>query len=367
MRIQGICRQNNGCDYYRVVLPLIYLQKDIEWNKTNQASILWISSQENLIDCDILIYNKLIGTPVTQLKALQAKGMKIIVDIDDMWVLPSGHAHYSQWNGSGNDKLTAEHIQMADVVTCTSIRLQEIIRPLNKNTIVIPNALPFGQGMYQPSIREPHDKVAFLYAGGVSHLPDVQLLAGKFKRIGTLPEIRNNAEFILAGYEQATRKLYATPEDLKAQNDKFTIQGVHGPYDHMATIFKATGSAKVLPTQHVTRYMQHYDIADVSLVPLMNNTWNSMKSELKLLEAGCRKLPCIVSNVPPYSDVVEFKNEGCMLVDEPDDWIRYIKHCIKNRNYITDAGEKLHDWTSAKYNLKDWNEVRKQLFNTLMK
>lgn len=373
-RIQIVARHGNGCDYFRCILPAIYLQKDVEWCKSNSIKMLWIANEEYKIDCDILIYNKLIATPISKLKQLQSQGMKIIVDIDDHWILPISHAHYQGWMTKTiegqqytNAELTEQHIRNADVVTCTSLRLQEIIRPLNKNTVVIPNALPFSEGIYQPGIREPHDKTVFLYAGGVSHLPDVQLLSGKFQRIGSDSLMKSQAEFVIAGYEKVQQRLYHTKDDYQQQNKNFVMKDVSGPYDHMVNIFKSTGCHKVLPTQPVTKYLSCYDTADVSLVPLVNNSWNSYKSVLKLLEAGCKKLPVICSAVAPYTDVVEFEQEGVMMVRHPDDWLKYIKYCIKNKNFVQDQGQKLYDWTSEQYSLYKWNNTRKQLFSNLIK
>lgn len=371
-KVQIIARNSNGCDYYRGVLPVIYLQKDVEWSKTNSVEMLWISSDEYKINCDILIYNKLIATPISKLKQLQSQGMKIVMDIDDYWLLPIGHAHYQGWMTKSvpgqqytNAELTEQHIRNADIVTCTSLRLQEIIRPLNKNTVVIPNALPFGDGMYQSVIREPHDKMVFLYAGGVSHLPDVQLLSGKFQRIGSDPIIKTQAEFVIAGYEPVQQKMYNNKEDYQKQNNNFVMKTVSGPYDHMVNIFKSTGSYKVIPTLPITKYLNCYNQADISLVPLVCNSWNSYKSVLKLIEAGCKKIPAICSAVAPYTDVVEFEQEGVMLVRTQDDWIKYIKYCIKNPNFVQDQGQRLYDWTSDQFNLSKWNNVRKQLFTSL--
>ncbi len=374
-KIQIISRHQNGCDWYRCVLPAIYLQKDIEWCKTNSIEMLWIAQQEHKIDCDILIYNKLIATDVSVLRSLQDKGMKIIVDIDDYWILSQNHAHYDQWMTKvfdnqkySNAELTIQHITNADLVICTSMRLQEKVREYNKNTVVIPNALPFGEGIYQPGIREPHDKMGFLYAGGVSHLPDVQLLSGKFKRIGTDKSIIDYAEFIIAGYEQKkeTRRMYNNREDYNAKNDKFTTEtkSVKGPYDQMVNIFSYTNSYRVIPSAPVNKYLSCYDLADVSLVPLVDSSWNAMKSELKLLEAATRSIPCIVSNVSPYSDLRPC--EGVMWVENADDWIPYIKKCIREPNWVKDMGHTSAKWIKEMYDLKVWNETRKQVFANLV-
>lgn len=364
-KIQVIGRQNSGCDYFRCVLPAIYLQKDIKWCENNTIEMLWIAQDEWQIDCDILIYNKLIFTPIQVLKDLQSKGMKIIVDVDDYWVLPPSHIN-SQWNSSGNDKLTLDHIRIADVVTCTSLRLQEEIRKHNKNTVVIPNAFPFGDGVFKRSetIHEGN-LTRFIYAGGVSHLPDIELLRGKFKRIGSDNFIRNNAEFILAGYDKAKQKKYYTNKDQQEQNNNYEIIDARGPYDTMTSIFAQTRSHRVLSTLHVTEYLKHYDQADVALVPMVESSWNSMKSILKILEAATREIPVICSNVAPYSDLRPC--EGIMFVESPDNWIEYIRKCIKEPEWTKEQGKNLANWIKAEYDLVTWNETRKELFKNLAK
>ncbi len=365
MKIQTIVRNSNGCDFFRCVLPAMYLNKDTEWRKDNVCEMLWIGIQEHLLDCDILIYNKFIATPVEVLKQEQAKGMKIIVDMDDMWELPAWHPNQKQWIETGSEQLCIEHMKMADLVTCTSIKLQDRIREYNKNTVVIPNAFPFGEGQYQPGTQNSSDKLRFLYAGGVTHLQDVEMLRGKFQKMGTDPYITNNAEFILAGYEQAMKRMYATPADLKAQNNNYKKEPHHGPYDTMKSIFSLTNSYKIIPTAPVTKYLNCYDHADVSLIPIVGNSWNSYKSVLKILEAASRKIPCIVSAAEPYSALREFENEGIMWVDKPDQWIEYIKWCIKNPQETKELGKRLYNWISEEYELTKWNSVRKDIFALL--
>jgi len=370
MRIQVVARHKQGCDWFRCVLPAIYLQKDIEWCKNNSIEMLWIAHDELKIDCDILIYNKLIATTIERLKHLKKNGMKIVVDVDDHWILPPGHAHYQQWmtctepgQTKSNSELTEEHMRLADVVTCTSMRLQEVIRKFNKNTVVIPNALPFGHGLYQQGIREPNDKMVFLYAGGVSHLPDVELLKGKFQRIGTDPYLVQRAEFVLAGYEKEKQKLYKTKQDYEQRNSNFTTKDIHGLYDDMVSIFKQTNSYKVINSEPVNKYISCYDQADVVLAPLVENTWNSFKSNLKVLEASSRELPIICSAVAPYSDLRPC--EGIMFVEKSSDWIDYIRKCVKEPQWTKDMGLQLASWIREEYNLVRWNLVRQQLYSTL--
>ena len=369
MKIQIVARNNQGCDWFRCILPAIHMQQDKDWMAAgNSVEMLWIAQDEWQIDCDILIYNKLIATPVHTLKEMQAQGMKIIVDIDDLWELPTWNVYSTEWNNSGNDKLTLEHIRIADIVTCTSMRLQNNIREYNKNTIVIPNAMPYGDTGYNSNNRLYSDKLRFLYAGGAIHLPDVKLLEGKFKRIGSDGYMKSRAEFILAGYDKArmSKRMYSTVEDMKARNDKYTteVKDITGPYDHMRTVFAQTGSYRVINTMPVHEYISCYDHADIVLAPLIDNEWNSYKSNLKLLEAATRELPVICSAVSPYID--DGIQDHILWVYTPDDWLTHIKWCIRNPQGYEDKGKAMAEYIKTNYNLDKWNEVRKQVYSTIV-
>jgi len=361
MKIQFIVQQKSGISYHRIVNPISYLDLGENWEK----ELLWFKDEEHKIDCDILWYNKFTSTEPKLLKALKKKGTKIVVDVDDSWDLPTSHPHYKQWVDGKYPQRVIDHLKLADVVICTTLRLQDKVREYNKNTVVIPNAFPYGHENYQSIKQAPHEKMGFIYVAGSTHLPDVELLRGKFKRIGSDSYIKNNAEFILAGYEPSYSKQFFTQQDMMANNENFGFKKIPGIWDKMSSIFSQTNSYKIIPTADLDEYINHYDLADVVLVPLKGTEWDSYKSELKILEAACKKLPVICSSVLPYSELRPC--EGIMWVERPDDWIDYVKYCLKNPGYVKEQGAKLAEWVWEEYDLIKWNEVRKQLINTLVK
>lgn len=73
----------------------------------------------------------------------------------------------------------------------------------------------------------------------------------------------------------------------------------------------------------VTEYMNFYNDADCSIVPLRATKFNSMKSNLKLLEAASKKIPVIGSNVEPYL------NSPMIQVNQQGDWYKEIKKLPK--------------------------------------
>jgi len=358
MKLQFIVQAQSGIAYHRIINPMEFMQ----WDAEDSAEMLWIQEEEHKIDGDILLYSKFIATQPDQLKAFKKKGIKIVVDVDDSWDLPVNHYFYNTWKERDNAQKVIDNITLADVVTCTTMRLQDKIRQYNKNTVVIPNAFPFGHDVYKPMPVE-HEKMGFIYVAGSSHVHDVEMLRGKFKRIGSDPYIKNNAEFILAGYKATHIPRYLTKEQ-QLKNEPVIVK-IPDAWERMSSVFSQTGSHKILPSTDLDNYISYYDQADVAIIPLAETDWNSYKSELKIIEAACKGIPVICSKVLPYSTL--YGKDGIMWVETPDDWIKHIKYCIKNPNFVKEMGEKMSTWAREEYDLIKWNQTRKELFKSLMK
>lgn len=359
-KLQIIVTPLSGISYHRFVNPISYLDMGPDWT----IELLWFGEDEHRIDCDILWYSKYLMTEPKWLKRLQDKGTRIIVDIDDSWDLPVSHPRYKEWTDAGRDKATIENIKIADVVTCSTMKVQDMVRQYNKNTVVIPNAFPYGHDNYQPIAGDTREKMTFIYSGGSTHYSDVRLLEGKFKRIGSDPFLYNNSEYLLAGYEPQQKRFYQNLDDMKAKNNNFVTQQVHGEWDKMTSIFKYSNSYRILPSINLDDYLSYYDMADVSLIPLQQHSWNSYKSVLKVLEAAVKKIPVICSKVEPYYP--ELRDYPGILWVEGTNWLDPIKFCIKNKEEAQAMGEELAAKVWKEYDLIIWNNVRKQLLERLV-
>jgi len=362
MKIQGIViveQGNQGIHHHRIINPFAYMpvRKDMEFSIISQGP------DEQRINCDILIYNKYCTTPIERLKFFQKQGMKIVVDVDDLWTVPVGHHSYQLFKEHKIGELSEEHIKLADIVICTTLRLQTAVRKLNKNTVVIPNALPFGRDQYTVGDRargreiSDHNKMRFMYLAGVTHRKDLELLDGKFEKIGNEPFIRDNAHFSLCGYTETEHRKYTTKEDFEAKNDNYTsTMAVGEDWKYMADVFRQTKSFVIYPSVDVEYYLNYYDSAECAIVPLHKTEWNQYKSGLKVIEAACKKIPIMCSNVPPYSDMSEFAQEGMIKINTQEEWLKQIRYCIKNPEWVKDQGERLFSWCSEEYDLIKWNK-----------
>lgn len=339
----ALYKDNSGCDYHRVCLPFLYEQGAVD-NAAMEAAGPML--EDRLKVAELVVWNR--DFPLGIDAAIELKrryGFKVVVDLDDYWRLYPHHFlfdHYRQHNIQG---LIVKNMKLADAVTVTTGRLADQVRQFNQNVHVIPNALPFGHDQFT-SCRQPSDVFRFIYAGQKSHLHDLKLLQQPLKEIAQ--EGMHNISFSLAGYHHTA-------------TDKSRI------WPKMENIMSAGGKMvnyRRIGNMPLQQYMNVYNEADAALIPLESNFFNSCKSNLKLLEAGCKKLPAICQRVPPYSDCGD---APVLWVDRQTDWHKHIRYLSSNPDKAAELGQQLHEWALAKYNLFDWNNVRFDLYNHIVK
>jgi len=334
-----------GCSYHRVLLPATYM------GNMNLSVFTWTQqhtpTDDRLRWANIVWFNRV---PTFSIDALLKKreefGFKIVVDVDDHWVLYPHHEMAAVWARNKTHEQIQRCISIADAVIVTNDRLKVAVEALNKNVYVIPNGLPYNSGQFNLS-RIPDTKVRFMYTGGSSHFHDLKTIASVFKKLGSDAEFRAKGTIILAGY-----------------NQQFGTGRIDNVSEKMLKIIKPAGNYEVFPIRPVASYMECYTYADVSLAPLEDSTFNAHKSDLKILEAGCKCIPIIASNVEPYSVSFYKGTAGVTLCNTPDEWFNAIKSMLRNPT-STYAGTLLGEKVRAYSSLGITNRLRERVFNKL--
>ena len=334
MRIITVGQRNSGVSFHRLFNPIIYLPKDY-------AMMTDVLTEEELEKgYDIVFINRYIaGMEVDELVRLKKKyNFKLVVDIDDYWHLDPWHILYGKYP----TKKVIDHIKIADLVICSNNDLAVHIDELNKNWIVIPNALPYGEDQFT-DVKTESDRVRFVYAGSVTHEKDIAILKNPMKRVAGDSFTKDNSRFILCGYSQ----------DKQVANEWGRMIN-----DYMCG-FKVDGYIReALP---VDQYMNFYNEADACLIPLVDSKFNSMKSNLKVLEAAVKNAPAIASNVKPYSDcpyIIPVGHQG--------GWFENIKKVVKDAIYRQEMGVANGEWCRENFNLVKVNELRSQVFKSII-
>ena len=334
MRIITVGQRNSGVSFHRLFNPIIYLPKDY-------AMMTDVLTEEELEKgYDIVFINRYIaGMEVDELIRLREKyGFKLVVDIDDYWHLDAWHILYGKYP----TQKVIDHIKIADLVICSNNDLAVQVDELNPNCIVVPNALPYGEDQFT-DVKTESDRVRFVYAGSITHEKDIAILKNPMKRVATDVITKNNSRFILCGYS----------EDKK-------LEQVWGRMinDYLCA-FKVDGYIRsALP---VDQYMNFYNEADACLIPLVDSKFNSMKSNLKVLEAATKNAVVIASNVKPYSQcphIIPIGHQG--------GWFENIKKVVKDAIYRQEMGIANGEWCRENFDLVKVNKLRTQVFESII-
>lgn len=334
MKILGLGNRMSGVTLHRITLPLAYMN-GVKGTVTDLPTIDMMHE-----GWDIVLFNR--HCPLDQdWKDVRQLGMKIVMDLDDDWILPPNHMNYGAY--LEKKPIIENNLREADLITTTHQKLAEKIYPFNKNILVLPNALPYGHHQFTMDKKED-ERIRIFWAGGATHEQDLEIVRHPLQRLTTYG---NKIKMVIGGY---------------TDSDPYSKY----VWDRMTASLTANGRLPYMKLSSLEpiNYMQLYEYADIMLVPLEKSEWHGCKSNLKLLEAATKKVPVICSNVEPYS---RDEDAPVFWVNSQKDWFIHLKDLILNPNKRLDYGEKLHEWAKEKYNLFNHNETRKAAFKNLIK
>jgi hypothetical protein len=147
---------------------------------------------------------------------------------------------------------------------------------------------------------------------------------------------KDKVKVIMSGYAKGSKPVW----DVMA--DAFTVGG---QLPHLVYDFAEP-----------SKYMHAYCDADINFVPLRETKFNSMKSNLKVLEAAAKKNPAIVSNVDPY------KGMPACMVSSQKDWHTHTRNLIHDSEYRTLSGKVLFDYCNTHFNIHNINKNRYEFY-----
>lgn len=332
-----------GCSYHRVWLPIINMGR-----AGFTGSVTHRSAREPYFD-NIFFFNRIPLSNIDKLEEFKANGTRIVVDIDDHWILYPHHEMAATWMKTKAHEQIQHCLSVADMVFTTNERLKIAASHLCNNIHVVPNGLPFDslyQPQFHPGLHIYSDRVRFMYAAGSSHLHDLSVIKPVMKRLGSDSDFRQRGEIVLAGYQH-----------------EYGQGAVNSPWPKMLNIIKHAGSYNTIGHRTIEVYMDCYNSADVALAPLEETTFNACKSNLKTLEAGCKNIPIIASNVEPYTQDRECP--GVILCSTTKEWYEAIKMLMGDAKLRKDLGKELGEYVRKKYHIDIFVKQRIELFKTL--
>ena len=386
IKLLAVVPDSHGVGKYRIMDPYKFIgdnyNNEIHVDITHNAE----NKDEFFKDYNIVVFHTFIHQSTHQenlerIKWLKDKGIKVIMDIDDLWFVDSRHPMNHQIRIGKIGEKKVEFLKLADyVTTTTSIFQSTLIERLKlKNVLVFPNAIDPNEKQFQPNPIKS-EKIRFGWLGGSSHLHDINLLTNGIS--STFWSNQQKVQFVLCGFDtrghftemnKDTGEIKQVPiqpkqtvwyEYEKIFTDNFKMVDPEY-FNYLETFTKSdfndSNKSYVRKwTENISTYANNYNYFDVSLSPLVESVFNSNKSQLKIIEAGFHKKAVIASNVKPYTidlisayDNGKFIDNGNALLVEPNknhkQWQKHMKKLVENPEMIKDLGERLYDTVKYTY------------------
>jgi glycosyltransferase involved in cell wall biosynthesis len=402
IRILAIPSDKHGVGKFRIMDPYKFIAEnytddvhvDITYNADN--------NDEYFLNYNIVVFHTFIHQTTHEhnkqrIKWLQSKGIKVIMDIDDLWFVDQRHPMFHAIKNSKIGEMKVDLLKSVDYVTTTTpIFAQTIKERLGiSNVLIFPNAVNEDEPQFK---KEPtkSELIRFGWLGGSSHLHDLELMASGISSIHN--SHKNKVQYVLCGFdlrgtvteiEQQTKQQKQRPiqptETVWYKYEKFFTDDykvLNAPYKGFLNTFKEENYNDINEpyrrrwTKEINSYATNYNTFDVSLAPLVDSQFNANKSQLKIIEAGFFKKAVIASDVQPYTldlisavDEGKFNNKGNALLvgskKNHKDWARHMKRLIESPNMIEDLGNRLYETVKDKYSLKKTCKDRVEFFKTI--
>jgi glycosyltransferase involved in cell wall biosynthesis len=403
IKILAIPSDKHGVGKFRVMDPYKFIgdnhSNDIHVDISYNAD----KNDEFFLNYDIVVFHTFIHQTnhednINRINWLKSKGIKVIMDIDDLWFVDQRHPMYHQVKASKIGEMKIEMLKLADYVTTTTSIFAKTIkdRLKVKNVEVFPNAVNEEEPQYKIN-KIGSDKIRFGWLGGSSHLFDIELMSNGIST--TYNSYKDKVQFVLCGFDlrgtvteidsqtnqQRNRPIKPTEtvwykyekiftDNYSVINDEYKTylnSFTDTPYDDVNEPYRRRW------TKEINSYATNYNTFDVSLAPLVESLFNGNKSQLKVIEAGFHKKAIIASEADPYTlDLISavdngvFNKNGNALLVNPKrnhkDWAKNMKRLIENPNMIEDLGERLYETVKDKYSLKKVCQDRVEFFKSII-
>lgn len=404
IKVLAITPNKSGVGFFRSIRPHTYLDEfykndfDITLIEPHQFDF---SNPMFGCDFDIVHFHTTVGDFggwQNKIKQLQNSNVKVIMDLDDFYkVQTDSHLYHHYKNGVSSAII--ETVKICDHITTTTEIFAKEIKKINQNVTVIPNAIDPREKQFEPS-NTYGERLRIGLIMGSSHEKDVELLRGVSNILK--PDL-DKIQFVLCGYDLRGEITYfdkhsgtykqrplEPKESVWYRYEKIITDNYSIVSEDYKKYLLEFNSMLPYPNEHKEPYIRrwtkpigsygtHYQDIDVLLVPLVDNEFNTKKSQLKVVEAAFTNKALIASNVGPYTidlrsgylkgGIID-ETANCLLVDKDakaKDWVKAIKLYAKNPDLMNKLKTNLRVEITSKYNLGEVSKIRANLYKKLVK
>jgi spore maturation protein CgeB len=310
-----------ACPEIRVIGPLRKLKDrlDLHMPLVREGGTVKMK-KDSLYSSDIILIQR--STFFARSLAQQkSPWRKIVYEIDDLLIdIPDDNPNRKIIN---KREQIIDSLKEADALTVTTDTLRDNLSIYNKNIYVLPNYIDldiWGRDVWEPDISK--DRLVVGYIGTPTHKKDLNMIFPAIKKI--IERYGDKVVFKFWGC--------ITPELLRLRGVDFV--------SNLVPDYKA-----------FAEYMKGLDI-DIALAPLVTNTFNECKSNIKFLEYSVCKIPGIYTRIAPYTDSVTDGETGMLCDDDPVSWYNAMEYLIEHHDQRMKISEHAYREVIAHYTLE---------------
>jgi len=396
-----------GVGHFRSIWPAQTIQRlysdefDLDIN-----GLVSIKDIEYLKKFDIIHFHRNLG-PYEEFnnlsKILKENGTILIMDIDDWWYPPSTHPMYEMVL---RDKL-AEKIENgllhSDYATTTTSLFAKKIKLINPNVEVLPNALDLNSKMWNSENTKKSDKVRIAWIGGSSHYNDLLQLKESMAMLYKAEDLRGKFQVVLCGFDTRGTITTLMPDNTSIVRKTSPQESIWNNFERILTNdylgiddknyvkwLQSIKREKYLNeydqsyvrrwTLPMTQYAKHYDFADICLAPLAEtedkkinnvnvkvlNTFNYVKSEVKIIEAGIKNKTLIAQDFGIYNQLLS-EDMGILVNNNKNGWYKAIRKLILEKDLRQQMAQNLHNYVIKNYSLEYITKKRVDFYKRILK
>lgn len=389
--------RQGGVGKFRSVDPHAYIGK--HYKDEFDIDIVYDMPHGNLENFlkqyDIIQIHKQLDKEGKIMDMIKFLGIPVVVDIDDHYMLGPDHPMYLTAKKQHWSIPIIDHLKKADYVTTTTSIFANILKKINPNVAVFPNAIDPTETQFAIKKNPREDKLRVGVICGSSHLKDIQLLGDIANQID-----QDKVQLILCGFDtRGTRTVYDSngnvttrpilPQESvwceyeKILTDNYkTVSPPHKAFlqkyaANMDDMFTNEPYRRMW-TRDIRNYATHYANVDVLIAPLKENDFNKVKSELKEIECGFTHTAFIGQEFGPYTinltNMIEKggkinENGTALLVPSNKNhklWAKYINKLANDPEMLKKLQDNLYNLVKEQYSLETVCKERVALYKKLV-
>ncbi len=310
---------HTGCARLRLVDPLMRLpQTELSW-AVRTAGKSGVIKERALERADLLIVQRLFPAPgtVPQIDKIFQMGKPVVFEMDDLLVdVPASNPNYEF--AMMCRPYVLDVIAKSHAVTTSTTALRSQLLRWNPNIYVLPNLID--ERLWQHARTHQAGPVVIGFAGTTTHGDDLAMIEEAFSLISQ--KHGKNVAFHFMGC--VTDRLSRLPGATHAQ---FTPD-----YESYAQALQSTRM-------------------DLAVVPLVDNRFNSCKSNIKWLEFSACGVAGVYSDLAPYNTCIRPGQTGLLAGNSTLDWFNTIDSLVSNASLRVNIAQQARQEVLSSYSL----------------